>query len=470
MRASVVAEKAGIASVAVVCEAFKHSAHLVAEGEGVPDVRLAEYPGAIDTQSNAEREERVDNYVLPKIIEGLTKTLEARKAKTEESAAGRIVLSGTFEEVNEFFCRRGWTDGLPIVPPTSEKVEQFLRYTDLSPDEEVAVLPMANLSATPRNIAVNGVMAGCRPEYMPVLIAAVEAIGDPKYCLKNIGHTGGQRPYLLINGPVAKQLNLYSGAGLITPGACTPGVSIPTNPNTTIGRALFLIVRNIAGFKPGVSEMGAFGLPLPFVLVEDEDEDPWEPYHVEHGFDRDTSTVTAMAWNRLSGAFASNGDKAHPHLRTIGLNLVHRCGPYHSFVFGPLCMTTILISPPVAKVLAADGYSKRDAAAQIRDNARITVRTANELLGLEYSEGTTLKPGMGQTTIHNLVQAGTLPPSFDLGPDERIPVLLSTEQIHIVVCGSHGRNRNLLLYSAYQVPVIKKIRLPDNWDKLQRAS
>jgi len=147
------------------------------------------------------------------------------------------VFRGTLEEVNEFFWNKGWTDGLPIVPPTIEKIEDFLKYTDRSPDEEIAILPQANLRATPRNVAINAIMAGCRPEYLPLLIAAVEAIGEPEFNLTGIGTTGCIVPWLLINGPIVKQLRIEQGVGLASRG-----------PNPAIGRAFGLVVRNVAGF------------------------------------------------------------------------------------------------------------------------------------------------------------------------------------------------------------------------------
>ena len=142
--------------------------------------------------------------------------------------------------MNAFFKAREWTDGLPIVPPTRQRIEAFLRYTDRAPDEDVAILPQANLRAAPWTIAVNGVMAGCRPEDMPILLAAAEAIGDDRYNLNNIGTTWGIVPYLLVNGPIIKQLGIE----------CT-GQLISRGPTPAIGRALGLIIRNIAGYRPG---------------------------------------------------------------------------------------------------------------------------------------------------------------------------------------------------------------------------
>lgn len=455
MRASIVAEKAGIPSVTFVVKDFVQLANHTARGEGMYDLRIAEYAGAIHTHSDADIDEAVEKTIISQVIEGLTKPIAERKEEEAEPDIREVTFRGTFEEVNGFCYRRGWTDGLPIIPPTIEKVEQFLRYTDRPADEEIAVFPLANLRATPWNIAVNGVMAGCRPEYMPILIAAAEAIGEPQYRLKDIGNTCGCRPFLLINGPITKQLDIHVGTGLISPGARKPGATTAVNPNSTIGRALHLIVMNIAGFKPGISEMSVFGHPQSFVIAEDEEGSPWEPYHVEQGFDRETSTVTAMAWMGMMGPESeSKGDKANIHLKHIGSDLGHGMHPI-SYRFGPNLMVSVLMPPPIAQVVATGGYSKQGAVEQIFNNSRRTVRDINRrLIPEKYS-------------VHHFAEVmQSIPKSLDVEPGKKIPAVVSPDLIHLVVCGSRERNRTLLLFSFYTNPVTKAIKLPTNWDKM----
>lgn len=228
----------------------------------------------------------VEHVLFDRIIAGLTQapapgdhTTIAPNRKPDE-----IVFRGDADAVQAFFYQQQWTDGLPVIPPTRERVEAFLAYTDRAPDEAIAMLPQANLAAMPWNIAANAVMAGCRPEHMPILIAAVEAIGDDHYNLNNIGTTWGVLPFLLVNGPIVKQLGLENGGQLISKG-----------PNPALGRALGLIIKNIAGYQPGDNYMGTFGYPLCFALAENEADSPWEPYHVEQGFDPNVSTVTVGA-------------------------------------------------------------------------------------------------------------------------------------------------------------------------------
>ena len=422
-------------------------AKLTASGEGIRDIRIAEYSGAIQTHADADIDREIEEHTLDQIIAGLTGTVVEKKPETSEVNLTESVFKGSFEQVNEFYYRRGWTDGLPIVPPTRENVEPFLRYTKRPPDEEIAVLPLANQRATPWNIAVNAVMAGCRPEYMPVLISAVEAMKEPQFRLRDHGNSCGCRPYLLVNGPITKQLDLYSGTGLMSPGARNIGSTTAVNPNTTIGRALHLIVQNIAGFRPAISEMSVFGHQQSFVLAEDEAESPWEPYHVEHGFDKNRSTVTAMAWMGMIGQEGlSQGNKADLHLQYLGDELAHGMAPVY-FSFGTHAMITILIAPPIAKVLAANGYTKQAVKEHIFEKSRMTIREINKRLEPVY------------LTVHDYVVKGSTPESFDLGPDETIPAVLSPNLIDIVVCGSRERNRSLILFSFYANPVIKEIKI-----------
>ena len=152
-----------------------------AQDAGIPSLQVAVYPDPFDLETNAQLQEKSAKIVVPQIIDALTKPIPASKGSAAKRDSREIVFTGTIDQINRYFTEKGWSDGMSITPPTKEKVEEFLKYTDYAPDQEIAVLPVANLRATPWNIAVNGVMAGCRPEHMPVLIAAVQAIADPAF-------------------------------------------------------------------------------------------------------------------------------------------------------------------------------------------------------------------------------------------------------------------------------------------------
>jgi hypothetical protein len=193
------------------------------------------------------------------------------------------------EDAIELCFARGWTDGLPVIPPTPERVEAMLAAVRLEPTHEVAHIAHRAVSVTAEKVAINAVMAGCRPEYMPVVVAAVEGIGDPRWSYHGPGtSTAGAGVLLVVNGPVARDLDVNSGDNLFGPG---------WRANATIGRAVRLVMRNVCGSRPGTLDRGTLGHPgkLSYVIAENEAESPWPPLHVERGFRPDQSTVTVMA-------------------------------------------------------------------------------------------------------------------------------------------------------------------------------
>jgi hypothetical protein len=446
VRPAVEAEKLGIPSVVVTLTGFTRVAHQAAKAMGLPDLRIAEYPGAVGVHPENLVRKNVEEVLFDRIIQGLTGT----SADDPESVvvAGRqgdeIVFRGDADAVQEFFRSQQWTDGLPIIPPTPERVEAFLKHTSRDPDRTVAILPQANLAATPRNIAANAIMAGCRPEHMPILIAAVEAIGDEHYNLNNIGTTWGVVPFILVNGPIVKQLGLEYGGQLISKGQ-----------NPALGRALGLIVKNVAGYQPGENYMATFGYPLCFALAENEAENPWQPYHVEQGFDPNDSTVTAGAtitWGWPPSPYETT-DKtaAQSALEFLRVDITKKpCLPRlaERGTNGFRNMITLLLAPPVARTLAAAGYSKQDIKQYLYDNAKVPVGEIG--WGLTYGHPEAF-------TISRYVELGIYPPEFLVDPHELVRVLPSPDVLHIVVCGDPDRNRIMTLWSGYVQAVTKKI-------------
>jgi hypothetical protein len=192
-------------------------------------------------------------------------------------------------EAIELCYAKGWTDGLPVIPPTPDRVAEMLAAARLRPDHEVTYVEHRAVSVTAEKVAINAVMAGCRPEYMPVVVAAVEGIGDPRWSYHGPGtSTSGAAVLLIVNGPVARELDVNAGDNLFGPG---------WRSNLTIGRAVRLVMRNVCGSMPGALDRGTLGHPgkLSYVIAENEAESPWPPLHVERGFRPDQSTVTVVA-------------------------------------------------------------------------------------------------------------------------------------------------------------------------------
>lgn len=201
LRASVAAESAGIPSATLVCESFMTLSKAASQGLGYPNIAVASVRGHPGLQSKDALQQNVRELTLDGVLNALFK-MPAAATVGGEPGARDVICSGTFEEVNEYFLKHELSDGLPIVPPTVEKVEAFLQHTDRKADEVLGVMLPDNRAATVWSVAVNGVMAGCRPEYMPVLVAAVEAMADHDYGVEHSGNTPGGDNLIILNGPV----------------------------------------------------------------------------------------------------------------------------------------------------------------------------------------------------------------------------------------------------------------------------
>ena len=243
------------------------------------------------------------DLALDDLIAGITTPAERRKftlPASKVTAAESLVVEGqdlldAFTAMNELFLQNEWGDGFPLIPPTPKAVGEALRHTRQDPQTVIAVLEPSFGIATVERIAINAVMAGCKPEYLPVLIAAVKAISQPRFMLRDAAvSTGSRSPLILINGPIVERLKINAGV-------CALGPGTPSRANIAIGRALRLIYINICGVRPGSTDPNTIGLPTKFSLcvAENEQQSPWEPYHVEMGYARDISTVTVKTGLRL---------------------------------------------------------------------------------------------------------------------------------------------------------------------------
>ncbi len=214
---------------------------------------------------------------------------------TKQPAPGAVEAEGeacipiNASEQIEFCYAQGWTDGLPVVPASRELVKEMLDAGALKPGAVVAEMPSRKVSLTAEKIAINAVMAGCKPEYMPVVVAAVKALAAPEFGLHHVASAlSGPTIVVLVNGPVAKALGINATNNVFGPGA---------RANATIGRALRLVLLNCLRYRPGVSDRATMGTPGKYTccIAENEEDHPWEPWHVERGFLPEESTVTLIA-------------------------------------------------------------------------------------------------------------------------------------------------------------------------------
>src|SRR4051812_39283589 len=209
--------------------------------------------------------------------------MNVREAREAEPAA-TLECVDDLDEINRLYRERRWSDGLPIVPPTEARVERMLKETSRPRDEIVARVAPAYGAATVERIAINAVMAGCDAGYLPVLIAATKAVADPEFNLQGIqATTNPVAVWLVINGPLAKTLNVNEAFNCIGQGRWA---------NATLGRAMRLVLQNIGGALPGEMDRATQGQPgkFTFCCAENEEASPWEPLHVERGFEPDRST------------------------------------------------------------------------------------------------------------------------------------------------------------------------------------
>ncbi len=250
----------------------------------------------------------------------------------------------------EQLFERGVTDGLPVVPPTRERVDACVAATRRRADELIGLVAPGHGRATIERIAVNAVMAGCRPEYMPVVVAAVEALCDPAFGLEGVsGTTDAVAPLVIVNGPVRAAIGLNCGVGVFGPG---------WRANATIGRAVRLVWANVGGARPGAISMSTFSQPgrYTYCIGEYEEASPWPPLHVEHGFGAGESTVALLAAEAPQQVVNSQGRTAVEIVATIGRSATMIA----SDVQHSLGDTLFVVGPEHAATIAGDGWSKAD--------------------------------------------------------------------------------------------------------------
>ncbi|CAN5417621.1 hypothetical protein BH23ACT9_BH23ACT9_20160 [soil metagenome] len=262
---------------------------------------------------------------------------------------------GVLEDEVEALFDRGWTDGLPVVPPTPARVLAMLEGTSRSPQDVVAVVPPDLVECTVEKVAINAVMAGCAPEHLPVVLAAVEAVCTDAFNMHGLlATTMSMGPVLIVNGPVATAIGMNSGVNVLGQG---------NRANATIGRAVQLVVRNVGGGRPGEIDRATLGSPakVGFCFAEDETGSPWEPLSVARGMAPGTSAVTVfpgeaprIVVDQLSRTPASLAASIAGCLRTV----------WHPKL--PMAMDALLVvAPEHARVIAEAGWSRDDLVAAL---------------------------------------------------------------------------------------------------------
>ncbi|MBW6494116.1 MAG: hypothetical protein K0B16_06105 [Burkholderiaceae bacterium] len=461
--AAVLAERSGIPAVIVTNPGFDEQARTMARDAGIPALQVALYPDPFDLETDAQLHRKTLALVVPRIVEALTSPVPTATGTTPKRDPGEIAFVGSIDDANRYFADRGWSDGLAIIPPTRERVAEFLKYTDYAPDEQIAVLPPANLKATAWNIAVNGVMAGSRPEHMPLLIAAVQAIADPAFRYTNHGaSTHGFTNFFWVNGPLARQLGIDHGQGLIA------------HPvNSVLGRAMSLIERNIAGLRIKETQMSSFGKASSWFLAEDEvalSALGWVPHHVEKGFDKNANTISAgnsTLWGR--NLVPSTSDpKALMYILAYGITNTEALASG----FTGMSRRYVLIEPGVAKILAEGGYTKRGLRQDLIRTARVTTHEGifSQVYGSFGRVNRSFEAEYAKAQASGKSERGRLPPWYPRFPGwEQVETMPAVGMLEFIVCGDPSRNKVQILAGG-PGNAIKEIRLPLRWDELMEQA
>jgi hypothetical protein len=422
----------------IVNQGFVPDAKSAASGKGMPSARIISSP----VIPNCTIEEEIDagiTSVMQDIVDGLTKPLtdQERTPSPKKTDNARIIFKGTLKEVNRFFYKRGWTDGLPVVPPTEEEVTEMLSGTDLPPGHVVGRLVPRNANMTVEKIAINAVMAGALPTYMPVLITAAEILMEPYVYFGQFGVSAGAfAPMWFLNGPIRKDLHINCKAGILSPGDIA---------NSGIGRAISMMIKNIAGIRKGVEDMGVMGNvgKIGMVVGENEEESPWDPLHVDHGFERDDSCITVH--------FMDNSQVITPyHTDDNGILrvLCDNIPPGRQLVYA------IMFNAETARILSTRGWSKKDVREYICEYARVPAYQ-HRVWERVFTEASPNPWGLRRQQM-------------PIDPYETVRKILNPDWLRILVAG--GPLSSMGIYGGDHFDVqkwcTKKIQLPGNWNKL----
>lgn len=389
---------------------FSSLARAEALARGLPHLPLVTVPHPIGGMEPDSVRAKA-TLVVDEVIQALTTTPALAAAGEGGEDAETPTAPEDPDQLQVWILERGWGDGLPVLPPTPERVRTLLAGTRRDPNEVVAVLPPRLGEATIRALAINAALAGALPHHLPVIIAAIEAVADPAFNLQAVQTTTHPcSPLLIVNGPLAATLGIAGGAGALGSGH---------RANATIGRAVRLILQNVGGARPGREDRATLGHPgkYAYCLAENEDASPWEPLHVERGFEETASTVTVCASeapHNVNDHGSTTGQGIATTLAgtaaTVGLNNVYLEGE-------PL----FVLGPEHARTVARDGWSKADLKRALFAAARVPLSRFSD---------------------ENRERFAVLRPHWFEGaaPETMVPIAAAWEDLMVIVAGGAGKH------------------------------
>ncbi len=463
------AEYLGIPTVCVASTAFVAEVHTAGVNMGVPVLRTAEYPGAFSSDNVSTLRTKAREIVYPAVVQALTTPITQQEIDQYAGLAldsyDDILVSGTYEMLQEYFRESGYTDGLPIGLPTPQLVEEYLEYTPYEGSDVLGVYPLAYRECRVYTVAANAIMAGCPAEYMPLCIAFVKCMSDGEW-RRPLASTHGWTPYAWLNGPVARQLGIDCGQGMIS-----------EMNNKAFGRFIELAMMNIGGYYVKENRMGTFGYMTPWVFSEDEQaclNVGWEPYHVEKGYSLNSNTLTAasmLSWgNNLTPATTD----PETIMQLIAWDITEK----EQNALGntnPQVWRTVFVTEAVAANLAAGYPTKADLDEALTANARrpLWLRVIANFwanTGSFQYLSHTLEEHYAQLLEDEQEQAAMTPVPFwlrQLFPEVSEMMTVATMnagQTPVLVCGDATRNKVQTMPGGGYATV--EIELPYNWDEL----
>ena len=426
-------------------------------GMAMPDLGMAMVPGHPDVQTDEELDRNVVQVTLDGVVRALTDASTGAQPVAEPDP-DRVVFEGTFDEVNDHFYENLWTDGIPIVPPTRERIEAFLSFTPRRPDEVLGVMLPDNRAATVWSVAVNGAMAGCRPAYMPILVALAEAMADPVYGVEHSGNTPGAETQIVLNGPLIKQLGFNYEQGAMRDGF---------RANTSIGRFWRLFLVNVAGFQRHQNDKATFGGTWRVVLAENEDvlaRIGWPGLGTDLGLPAGSNGVSIARFTGgkvVASVYGNKADECLPYLadalKSISTWEVNFTVGLATGTYKPL----LVLSPIIAETIAKSGWSKRDLQQQLFEHARMPASQFERYMG-PYTNLTA-----GRRKLTDMVMLGKAPKVFGASrdPERMVPVVARPEDILVAVSGDPLRtNCYVFCQNGYiGQPVARAIETPGDW-------
>ena len=405
--------KRGPAAVAICSTAFAALGRAQATALGYPELPIAVIPHPFGSRTRDEVRQLAEQCIgeiVRLVCEAGPRdssVVPNRSSLTERAAL--IKVPGDLDGLYSLFRERHWGDGLPVVPPTTERVERMLCHSHRAATEVVATVAPGFGAATIERIAANAVLAGCDPEYLPVLIAAVEAVAEPRFNLQGIQvTTNPAAPWLIVNGPIGKRLGVNSGVNCLGQGTCA---------NATLGRALRLILQNIGGALPGEMDRATQGQPgkYTFCCAENEEMNPWEPLHVERGFAPECSAITVVGGASGTLNMNTHAKDADDLLRVIADTMAHPTSNDYWTGGEPW----LVLAPEHAEILKRAGLSKSDVKRRLWEQSKMPAGRMAAKDRLRTGDARRAELG-------------------EIGPDTMLPISTQPELIGIVVAGGPG--------------------------------